>query len=345
MRPTAKNPDNRFSSTHLAYDDGAAPEVAVTLVDDASRTILSENDSPDVGFRYSVNPYRGCFHGCAYCYARPTHEYLGYGAGTDFERTLVVKREAPRLLREAFDRRSWTGEHVVFSGVTDPYQPVERELGLTRACLEVCAEYKNPVGIITKSVLVERDLTLLAELHRRASVRVTVSIPFLDEEVARALEPYVPTPERRLATVKKLADAGIPVGVSVSPLVPGLGEDELATLLERAKEAGASYTFSVALRLPGAVREVFLATLREKLPLREKKVVARLREMHGESLYNPRFLVRQRGEGTYALVLRAMYENAAKRAGLSTEVTTHRTGTFERPPECKGPQLALFGRD
>lgn len=348
MRPLHGNPPSRFSSTHLTYDeDLGLPEVPVTIVEDASRSIVSKNDSPDVGFTYSVNPYRGCFHGCAYCYARPTHENLGYGAGTDFERTIVVKRDAPKLLREAFEKRSWQGELVVFSGVTDPYQPIERDLGLTRACLEVCAEYKNPVGIITKSVLVERDAELLAEIARKAGARVTVSIPFSDADVARAMEPYVPTPDRRLKTIAVLAAAGVPVGISVSPLVPGLGEDGLAELLERAAAAGATHTFAVALRLPGSVREVFLERLDANLPLRAKKVRARLREMHGDSLYNAQFLVRQRGQGIYATALRAMFDSAASRAGLSltvdTELASDRKSTFERPPSTKPGQLSLFG--
>jgi len=341
VRPKAQNPANRFHATHLDYDEGEAPSVPVTLIDDASRSIVSENDSPDIGFRYSVNPYRGCYHACAYCYARPSHELLGYGAGTDFERTLVVKRAAAELLRARFERPSWTGEHVVFSGVTDPYQPVERELGLTRACLEVCAEYQNPAGIITKSALIERDLDLLVELHERASLHVFVSVPFASEEVARALEPYAPTPTRRLRTIERLAAAGLRVGVSVSPLVPGLGEDDLRPLLAAARAAGATSTFAVTLRLPGAVREVFLSTLRERLPLRAKKVEARLRDLHGDALYDARFLVRQRGSGVYAEALRALFEGAARSAGLSLTEEPHRGGTFRRPD--RRPQLRLFG--
>ncbi len=349
MRPTAKNPPQRFESTFLDYDDGMAGEVSVTVVDDASRTILASNDSPDVGFTYSVNPYRGCFHGCSYCFARPFHEYLGYGAGTDFDRVIVVKREAPTLLRDAFEKRTWKGDLVVFSGVTDCYQPLERDLELTRGCLETCALYKNPVGIITKSVLVERDIDVLTDLTKNASARVTVSLPFLDAEVARALEPYVPTPERRLRTIETLAKAGIQVGISVSPLVPGLGEDALGELLSRAKDAGASHTFAVMLRLPGAVKEVFLGQLRDKLPLRAEKVIARLQEMHGKSLYNARFLVRQSGEGVYAMALRAMYESAADKVGLPRLVEAGatalgaRASTFERPlPRSTKTQLSLF---
>ncbi len=342
MRPKADNPENRFHSAHLTYDEGAAPEVPATLVDDASRSIVAENDSPDLGFRFSVNPYRGCFHGCAYCYARPSHEYLGYGAGTDFERIIVVKRAAPALLRAHLDRPGWGGEPLVFSGVTDPYQPAEGDLRLTRGCLEVCAEYRNPVGIITKSALIERDLDLLLALHERASVHVYVSVPFASGTVARALEPYVPTPERRLRVIEKLARAGLSVGISVSPLIPGLGEDDLAALLAAAASAGARHTFAVALRLPGSVREVFLATLRRQLPLRADKVEARLREMHGASMYDARFTVRQRGSGVYASALHALFERAAASAGLSLTPPPHRSGTFARPD--RTGQLALFGR-
>lgn len=344
MRPTEKNPPNRFYARHVEHDDGESPKVPVTLVDDASRTIVSSNDSPDIGFRYSVNPYRGCLHACAYCYARPTHEHLGYGAGTDFDRIVVVKRAAPELLREAFEKRTWTGERVVFSGVTDPYQPVERELRLTRGCLEVCALYKNPVGIITKSPLVERDLDVLRELRETAHVRVTVSIPFADPAVARALEPGVVSPERRLRTIATLADAGIPVGISVSPLVPGLGDAGLAELLAAAGRAGATHTFAVMLRLPDAVREVFEERLREALPLRAEKVLTRLREMHGERLYDPRFGHRQRGSGPYASALLATFESAARRAGLTTTTDDEPVSTFTRPlAKDRGPQLSLFG--
>ncbi len=341
MRPSWQNPSNRFDATSRSYDEGEAPNVPVTLIDDASKSILASNDSPDVGFRYSVNPYRGCFHGCAYCYARPTHEYLGYGAGTDFERTLVIKRRAPELLREAFDRRSWEGELVVFSGVTDCYQPVERELRLTQGCLEVCAEYRNPVGVITKSPLVERDIELLAELGRVASAQVVVSVPFWDEEVARAMEPFVATPARRLKIVRRLAQAGIRVGLSVSPLVPGLGEDGVGEILRAARDAGASFAFAGALRLPGAVKEVFETRLRQELPLRAEKVLRRLREANGGSLYDASFLTRGRGTGVYADAMMKLFEGAARAAGLLPSDTLETPRTFTRPV-VPGTQLKLF---
>lgn len=341
------NPDGRFDRTHVAYDAGEEASVeSLTVLDDASRAIVAENDSPDVGFSHSVNPYRGCAHGCAYCYARPTHEYLGLGAGTDFERTIVVKRRAPELLREALRRedrrgeRTWDGGVLVFSGVTDCYQPLERKLELTRRCLEVCLEEDNPVAIITKSPLVERDLDLLSALARGPGCRVSVSLPFADDAKARAFEPFVTTPKRRLDTVRRLADAGVPVGLSVSPLVPGLSEEDLPDVLGRGREAGASFAFAVLLRLPGAVAEVFERRLREAFPGHAEKVLARLREAHGGALYRGRFGTRGRGEGAYADTLHALFEATARRHGLAPQGDAEGTLLPPRPPRRR--QLALF---
>jgi len=336
-----QNPVQRWERHAITYDDGEARTAELETIPDRSRTILAENDSPDVGFRYSVNPYRGCYHGCAYCYARPSHEYLSLGAGTDFERRIVYKPEAAALLREAFDAPRWRGELVAFSGVTDCYQPLESRLGLTRACLEVCAEYKNPVAVITKSPLVERDVDVLADLATRARARVAVSIPFAREEHARALEPFVTTPARRLRTIERLAAAGVPVGVSVSPVVPGLSDDGIPDVLRRAADAGASFAFYVVLRLPGPVREVFEARLREALPLRADRVLARLRDVFDGKLYDARFGARQAGSGPYARAIEALFARAAERHGLrhgeASYVDVGET-TFARP---RG-QLSLF---
>lgn len=327
------NPQNRFASTSLEYDEGEAPLADMEVYEDQSKSILSTNDSPDVGFRWSVNPYRGCLHACSYCFARPSHEYLSFGAGTDFERKIVVKPRAPELLRESFEKKSWKGELVVFSGVTDCYQPLESKLRLTRRCLEVCAEYRNPVGIITKSPVIERDIDLLQELGRVASVRVSVSVPFWDPDVAKALEPMVTTPERRLKIIERLRAAGIPVGVSVSPIVPGLNDDHLGDVLERAASAGARHAFYVLLRLPGAVAVVFEKSLREKLPLRAEKVLRRLREAHGDKLYDATFGSRGRGTGVYAETIRMLFERTAKRHGLDADEMNHyaAASTFRRP--------------
>ena len=275
------------------------------------------------------------------CYARPTHEYLSLGAGSDFERKIIVKRNAPELLREAFEKKTWKGEHIVFSGITDCYQPLESKLQITRGCLEVCVEYKNPAGFITKSPVIERDVDLLVELSRVASCRVSVSIPFWDPDVARAIEPFVTTPARRLKIIETLAKAGVRVGVSVSPIVPGLNDEDIGDVLKRAADAGAKHAFFVLLRLPGAVKEVFETSLRAHLPLRAEKVLRRLREAHGGKLYDSTFGHRGRGSGVYAETISSLFENLAKRHGLrSNEMETwDHADTFERPmrlPEKNG---------
>jgi DNA repair photolyase len=343
------NPPNPWESNVVEYL-GEAPLAALRIYEDHSRSILSKNDSPDVGFSWSVNPYRGCLHGCSYCYARPTHEYLGFGSGTDFERKIVVKPRAAELLREAFERRSWKGELIVFSGNTDCYQPLEASYRLTQACLEVCAAYRNPVHIITKAPLVERDIDLLSRLAREASLGVTLSIPFWNEAHARAIEPYVATPHRRMRTVKRLADAGIRVSVNVAPICPGLNDGDIPVILEQAKAAGATSASMIVVRLPGTVKQVFEETLRRELPLRADRILARTREVRAGKLNDPRFGHRQTGEGVYADAIGRLFEQTARRLGLlgrqarADEPCT--TATFTRPPPEKvgksTSQLELF---
>lgn len=338
MRPIdTSNPVSRFASTSVEWDE--APPQALDVIDDESRSIISRNDSPDVPFTYSVNAYRGCTHACIYCYARPTHEYLGLGAGTDFDRKIVVKRRAPELLRDAFEARSWRGEPVVMSGVTDPYQPVEAKLELTRGCLEVCLEYKNPVGIITKSPLVERDIELLVELSRVADVHVAVSVGTWDEDHARVVEPFVATPKRRMRTIERLAAAGLAPTVMVAPLIPGLSEPDVPAILRAAKDAGATSAGRTVLRLAGSVREVFSERLRASLPLRAERVLARTREVQGGTLADPRFGVRQRGSGPHAEALGALFDATASRLGLAGRQAGEARATFERP---RRGQLGLF---
>jgi DNA repair photolyase len=346
------NPKSPFATVTVAYDEEhGAPSVPVTLLEDSTREILSKNSSPDLGFRFSVNPYRGCVHACAYCYARPTHEYLDLGAGTDFDTKIVVKRRAPELLRAAFERRSWTGELVMFSGVTDCYQPIEKDLRLTRGCLEVCLEYKNPVSVISKSALVERDVDLLAELHRVAGASVHVSLAFRDAETQRALEPWVPTPARRFRVIETLARAGIPVGVMIAPVIPGLNDDGIAEILMRARAAGATSAGMVLLRLPGNVATVFEERVRAAFPLTADKILHRLRETRGDRLYDPRFFLRQRGEGPYATALQTLFQQCCRRLGLNSRDELDADfpeprATFERPATSatarRSPQLALF---
>jgi DNA repair photolyase len=335
------NPPNPYLPTALEYV-GEIPRARVRLHEDASRSILAHNDSPDVGFRFSVNPYRGCMHGCAYCYARPGHEYLGFGAGTDFDTQVVVKRGAAALLREAFWKPSWKGELVAFSGVTDCYQPLEASLRITRACLEVCVEFRNPVAIVTKSPIIERDIDVLLELQRVASVGVGVSLPFWDEGVARALEPGVATPRRRVQTIEALARAGIPVGVSVAPIIPGLDED-VPRILAAAAGAGATSAGHVLLRLPGSVAQVFEERLREALPLRAERVLHRIRETRGGKLYDARWGVRKTGEGEYARTIDQLFETSARKLGIASGGwgLGERASTFRRPPRAE-PQLSLL---
>ena len=336
------NPPNPWSSTEIQYLE-EIPRAELHVYEDHTREILATNDSPDVGFRFSVNPYRGCIHGCAYCYARPSHEYLSFGAGTDFETRILVKLRAPELLRAAFERTSWAGEPVCFSGVTDCYQPLEASYRLTRRCLEVCAEYRNPVIIVTKGVLIERDIDVLSELARFGAVRVRVSVPFLDPHTARAIEPYVATPARRLQAIARLAAAGIAVGVNVAPLIPGLNDEDAPRILAAAKEAGATSAGYVLLRLPGPVKTVFEERLRAQLPLRAERVLHRIRETRGGKLYDSRWGVRGRGEGLYAEALGSLFEATARKLGLdggAWEKGFERT-TFRRPVR-GGSQLGLF---
>jgi DNA repair photolyase len=258
-RGAAANSPNRFERLHLELEEEHAPDRLTTeFYRDDARSILSENDSPDLGFRFSINPYRGCEHGCIYCYARPSHEYLGFSGGLDFETRILIKENAPHLLRDALRKRSWEPQVVALSGNTDPYQPVERRLQLTRRCLEVFREYGNPVTITTKNHLVSRDTDILSDLATLDLVRVTLSITSLRGEVARAMEPRASAPERRLEAVEHLARRGVPVGVNVAPLVPGLTDDELPSILEAASSRGASWANCLVLRLAGCVEDLFL---------------------------------------------------------------------------------------
>ncbi len=508
VRPIpAANPKNRFAANLVEYfDDLPGPEVELSVYEDHTQQVLAENDSPDLGFRYSINPYRGCFHGCAYClsgetrilmadgsskqladvkpgeqvvgtaraeggrrfvpslvldrwatarrayrvrldsgqeliasgdhrfltpqgwryviapgrdrrarlhlqekdtclgpgqtrlkarglfktaprdvastaagavaavetlgvslplfdiatetgdfvangvvshncYARPTHEYLSFGTGTDFERKIVVKPQAPELLRQAFEKRAWQGELIMLSGNTDCYQPLENEYRLTRGLLEVCAEYRNPVHIITKSALVERDIDLLQKLNAEATVGVSVSIPFWSAETARKLEPFVTTPARRMKTVERLAAAGIPVTVNIAPMIVGLSDREMPSILEAAAAAGARGASLIALRLPGAVKDVFTERLTSAFPLAAEKVLRRTREMRGGKLYDSTYGKRMSGEGEIYQTVERLFRSTCERLGLNRWEGHRRElpKTFRRPTD-RGGQLRLFDR-
>lgn len=348
-RDTA-NPHNRFHNIVVEYDEGDGPPPAnITVIDDQSRSILSENDSPDINFRWSANPYRGCAHACAYCYARPTHEYLDMGAGTDFDTKIVVKRQAPELLRATFDKPSWKGELVMFSGVTDCYQPIEKELELTRRCLEVCLEYRNPVSIISKSALVERDIELFLALQQEARFQLCVSLAFTDNAMSRAIEPWAASPDRRFKVIETMAKAGVDVGVVVAPVIPGVNDSQMVELLERAAALGARHAGWVLLRLPGAVKQVFEERVRVALPLAADKILHRIRNTRGgEKLYDSRFHTRGRGEGPYAEMLKTMFDTTTARLGMNARAcdkehvhAADEPTTFRRPPK-PTKQLSLF---
>jgi DNA repair photolyase len=334
------NPPNPFALGTVEYLE-EVPLSRVEIFEDASKSIISSNDSPDIPFDYSVNAYRGCNHGCAYCYARPGHEYLDFGAGTDFDTKIVVKRRAPELLRAAFEKPSWKGALLAFSGVTDCYQPLEASLRLTRGCLEVCAEYRNPVSIITKSPIIERDLDLLARLRDEADVRVNVSVPIFDEAMARAIEPGVAAPKRRLLMIRRLAEAGIPVGIMVAPIIPAVSDEGLADVLEAARAAGALTAGYQLLRLPGSVKDVFVERIKSALPLRAEKILSRIREVRSGALNRSEFGERMTGTGEYADAIAQAFEVTRRRLGFG-EHPPLRLDTFRRPTKVSA-QLALFG--
>jgi DNA repair photolyase len=328
------NPPNPFDSAHRELLEPVRA-ATVRLYRDETREILSRNDSPDLPFRWSVNPYRGCFHACAYCYARPTHEYWGFGAGTDFDSKIIVKEDAPRLLRRAFDKPSWRGELIVFSGNTDCYQPLEATYGLTRDCLVVCAEYRNPVGIITKGALVLR-------LSREAWVQVYFSIPFSTDDIARKVEPHAPSIGKRFEAMKRLAGAGISTGISIAPVIPGLNDEDIPDLLRRAREAGARSATQTLLRLSGSVEAVFLERMREAFPERVGKIVSRLHEVRNGALTEGAFFRRQRGTGAYWDMIEQLFDVAKRRAGFPEDGLETNLDTFRRPGL---DQVTLFDRE
>jgi DNA repair photolyase len=337
MRPVA-NPPSRFAATCLEWDV-PPPPATLQVYEDDSQEILSRNDSPDLGFRWSLNPYRGCFHACAYCYARPSHEYLGLGAGTDFDRRIVVKPRAAELLERAFQAPSWRGELVLFSGNTDCYQPLELAYGLTRACLAVCLRFRNPLAVITKSHLVARDTALLAELAAEAGAAVTFSIPYVEAETARLVEPNAPPPKARLSAMATLARAGVPVGVNIAPVIPGLGDREVPAVLAAAREAGAAWANIIPVRLPGPVEAVFEQRIREAVPLRAEGILNRIRRARGGRLDDPRFGSRFVGQGEeWAATLRLFQVHRA-RLGFGSSTWDISLGRFRVPTR----QVGLFG--
>jgi len=307
---------------------------------DESRSIVTENDSPDVGFRYSVNPYRGCAHGCSYCYARPTHEYFGLSAGLDFETKVFVKYRAAELLRDFLARPAWQPEIIAFSGVTDCYQPAEREFKITRRCLEVAAECRQPVGIITKNALVLRDADILATLAEHRAARVSLSITSLDAKLARAMEPRTSSPEARLRAIHELTAAGIPTNVMVAPIIPGLNDCEIPAILEAARAAGAQSAGYVLLKLATTVREVFLDWLRRNYPDRLPRIETLIRSARGGRLNDSTFGRRQRGTGPVADVVADTFNLWTVKLSFSDGAPLNAQAF--RPPRPASGQLSLF---
>jgi DNA repair photolyase len=334
-RGAASNPANRFEEIHVEPDADWDPEQdplpRTRFLRDHSSRILTTNDSPDVPFDVSINPYRGCEHGCIYCYARPTHEYLGFSAGLDFETRIMVKEDAPRLLREELSSPRWVPKPITMSGVTDCYQPIERRLKLTRGCLEVLAEFRNPVSLITKNSLVTRDVDLLSELARCQAVTVCISLTTLDADLRKVMEPRTSPPAARLATIRTLADAGIPVGAMVAPVIPGLTDHEIPVLVAAAAEAGAKFTGYVLLRLPYAVAPLFEQWLTQHFPSKKDNVLNRIRTMHEGKLNDARFGARMRGEGIFAEQISQMFEIARRKVGLAENGPVLSTAGFRRP--------------
>ncbi|MBS0252320.1 MAG: PA0069 family radical SAM protein [Proteobacteria bacterium] len=346
-RGARTNKTGRFEAeVHVAFDDGweslgDLDAFKTEVIEEAAKSIISHNDSPDVSFESSINPYRGCEHGCIYCYARPSHCYLGHSAGLDFETKLYAKPNAAALLEREFKKPSYRPSTIALGGNTDPYQPIERERRITRSILEVMAKTNHPVGIITKSALVARDIDILAPMAEKNLARVAVSITTLDRRVARAMEPRAATPPKRLETVKKLTDAGIPVTVMVAPIIPGLTDHEIEPILEAAREAGACNAGYVLLRLPLEIKDLFREWLAEEFPNRSDRVISLLRSMHGGRDYTPDFGVRQVGRGPYATQIALRFRLAKKRFGLGEERVALRTDLFLRPGS-GGQQLSLL---
>jgi DNA repair photolyase len=321
--------DGWGTADQVAHEEVLPPQTQV--IEERVKSILSSNDSPDIGFDLSINPYRGCEHGCIYCFARPTHSYLNLSPGVDFETKIIAKVNAAERLREALMARAFEPAHLNIGAATDAYQPVERTLRITRAVIEVLAEFRHPFSLVTKSSGVERDLDLIAPMAQDRLVAVYVSLTTLDPELARVMEPRAAAPHRRLRTIETLAKAGVPVGVSFSPVIPFLNEPELERVLEAAAKAGATTAFSVVLRLPWEVNPLFQQWLVQHFPLRAERVMARVREMRGGKDYDARFGIRQRGQGVWAELLRQRFDKAVARLGLNTVRQPLDLTQFRRP--------------
>lgn len=342
-RGSSDNPINRFEGHYVDYEldeeSGEKPSQKTQLFKDDTKNIISFNKSPDIPFEAGLNPYRGCEHGCIYCYARPYHEYLGFSVGLDFETKIIVKYDAPEILRKTLRSPKWKPQVIAMSGITDVYQPIERKLEITRKCLEVLSEFRNPVGIITKNHLVTRDIDHLKVLSEYNCVRVTISITSMDKKLTEIMEPRTSRPARRFLAIEKLAEAGIPVGVNVAPIIPGLTDHECADILTTASSAGAASAGYTILRLPYKVKDIFVDWLGQHFPDRKEKIKNRLLDMRGGKLYNAEFGKRMRGEGNYSQQIKDTFQIQTRKLGLNKHKIKMTTENFVKT---HGEQIDLF---
>lgn len=331
-RSAGFNPPNQYERLHYV-EKQLSDEQPTRVYRDSSETILAKNTSPDVPFTYSVNPYRGCEHGCIYCYARPTHEYLGFSAGVDFESRIIVKENGPELLESELQKPGWEPQVICLSGNTDPFQPIEEHMNCSRKCLEVLLRHRNPVSIITKNHRITRNLDLLRKLAQRNLVHVRISVTTLDRKLARVMEPRTSPPEKRLETIRTLADAGVSVGINAAPIIPGLTDEELPKLIEAGAEAGANHAAYIMVRLPGAVKELFIDWLEREFPDRKDKVLNQIRSVRDGELNNSEFGKRMKGEGEIGGIIQQMFENTCERMGLNQTPVSLSTDQFRKQPD------------
>jgi len=347
-RGTQENPQIRFESlARAAFDDewsggGEERSVPTQYFRDVSKTILTKNESPDLGFTFGLNPYRGCEHGCIYCYARPTHEYLGFSAGLDFETKIMVKEDAPQLLEKEFRKKAWKPDVVMLSGNVDCYQPVERKLGITRRCLEMFLRYRNPVAMITKNALVLRDIDLLSQLASLNLVSVCLSITTLDRDLARRMEPRTSTPEQRLHAIEQLAKQHIPVSVNAAPVIPGLNDEELPSILREASTRGATSAAYTLLRLPYSVKDLFVDWLKREFPAKSEKVINRIMDVRNGKMNESDFSTRMKGEGEIARAIAQLFRASCKKYGLNSTFISLATDRFIRPASNRKQEEIVF---
>ena len=344
------NPKNRFEGLYIESfqedeidssfpDEKIKTKIQTQYFKDDSRSVIAVNDSPDIGFDYSFNPYRGCEHGCIYCYARPSHEFLGFSSGLDFETKIMVKEDASVLLEKELKKKSYKSDIIVFSGNTDCYQPIESKLKLTRNALKVCLKYRNPVSLITKNALVLRDIDILKEMNQLNLILVTISITSMDKSLMRKMEPRTSVPIKRLEIIEKLSANGIPIGVNVAPVIPGLNDEEIPAILKAASERGAQFAGSILLRLPYSVKDLFIKWLHDEYPERANKVINRIKNIRGGKLNHSEFGKRFTGEGEFAETIKNLYEISCKKYGLNKRNFNLSVNHFRRSTD---KQLEMF---